>query len=118
MADQRGVAPRDDIQKHYAWRKMVAENMPDIAQRVFGLREKFYYGCGFHYGLERSLGSIIATVNDYDNPIEKSTQITDKVRYEDFVERLERAEWSAANNAADPEAEGSPWFAPPAARHP
>ena len=52
--------------KFTAWRKAVNVRLPGIAIRVFALRDKFYMGCGFHWGLERTLGNVIAGINNYD----------------------------------------------------
>lgn len=49
------------------WRKRTAKNMPELAARVFALRKRFYMGCGFHWGMEKSLGYILAKLNDYDD---------------------------------------------------
>lgn len=82
------------------WRKKVAVELPDLAARIFALRDKGYPGCGFHWGMEKELGYVICKVNDYDdgelyhgeNAI--AFQITLEVRYEALVKQLADAEKS------------------------
>jgi len=58
----------DFEKKHAAWCKRINKRIPDLANRVFNLRGKGYKGCGFHYALEKDLGSVIRSLNNYDNP--------------------------------------------------
>lgn len=51
------------IREHTASRKRVNRRIPDLANRVFSLREKGYSGCGFHYALEQDLGKVICMLN-------------------------------------------------------
>ena len=51
--------------KFDAWRNRANKGMPELAHRVFALRNKFYTGCGYHYGLEYELGRCIARLNDF-----------------------------------------------------
>jgi hypothetical protein len=85
----------DLAKKHYQWRKRVNAHLPTLAARVFALRDKSYMGCGFHYGLEKQLGSLIAWVNDYDNPLTFSTRIRDELGLGFLLRGLLRAEFSS-----------------------
>lgn len=55
---------QDDIRKWEAWRKRANKRMPELAARVFALREKGYPGCGFHYAMEGQLGLLIHKICD------------------------------------------------------
>ena len=46
------------------WRDEINKDIPNLASRVFNLRNKFYMGCGFHYSLEYDLGRIISGLNN------------------------------------------------------
>jgi hypothetical protein len=114
MATSEDFNSHNDVKKHYAWRNTVADALPSIAARVFNLRGVAYFGSGQRYDLERNLGRIIVMANDYNKPISKSELMLDEIDCELFLERLAKAEWSAANHGANPEAEGSPWHTAPA----
>ena len=94
--------PTQDDYEHYrhikqrdtefsAWRQAKADEMPQLAARVFALRGKGYMGCGFHWGLEKSLGAIINRLNDYDDPGYYNTNeaITNQLVLKVLVEGLE-----------------------------
>jgi hypothetical protein len=49
------------------WEKRVDKQIPNLATRVFALREKMYPGWGFHYEMEKRLGKIIYELNNYDD---------------------------------------------------
>jgi hypothetical protein len=66
--------PEDDSCYEYAidrerqrdferWQKKAKPYLPDLARRVFALRDKMYSGCGFHYVLEARLGGVIHSLN-------------------------------------------------------
>lgn len=75
------------------WRKEIGKLLPSLAIRVFALRNKMYYGCGFHWALEKDLGFIINVMNDFDKDYRKMAErIVIEVRYENFLQKLERAE--------------------------
>lgn len=82
------------MEAHFAWKQRTAEGMPEAAARVFALRGKMYAGCGFHYALERSLGSVIRIVNTLEFQ-EVSTMVIDEVIVEHFFRDLALAEASA-----------------------
>ena len=48
------------------WRKEVNEKLPELSRKIFALRSVMYKGCGFHWSLEKSLGSVIREINNYD----------------------------------------------------
>jgi hypothetical protein len=82
------------------WRQAEADKMPALAARVFALRNKMYTGCGFHWGMERDLGVIIARLNDYDTDYYHGTealarQIGLEVHLEQLYKHVEQAEKSA-----------------------
>lgn len=86
------------------WRQRVIERLPTLATRVFALREKFYMGCGFHWGLEKELGTVISRLNNYDeNYYHGQEGISNRVILEVTVEglhkRLREAEDSAVEMA-------------------
>jgi len=85
---------------HYEWRKKVNPELPKLAARVFALRDKTYPGCGFHWSLERLLGTVISNINDYDKRLEPGDDVEESVLYEELVERIEKAE--AAVKANEP----------------
>lgn len=49
------------------WRNRAVNSMPSLAARVFALRDKFYIGCGFHWGLEKDFGVCLFRLNNYDD---------------------------------------------------
>jgi hypothetical protein len=85
----------DATQNHYEWRERVNAHLPKLSARVFALRSKPYRGCGFHYGLERQLGNLIARMNDHDNEITFSIKLRDELGLEFLLRGLLRAEFSA-----------------------
>lgn len=75
------------------WRKEIGELLPSLATRVFALRNKMYYGCGFHWALEKDLGYIINVMNDFNKGYRDIMErIVVEVRYESFLKTLEKAE--------------------------
>lgn len=65
MTDYLAIQERD--KKFTEWRKRTAQNLPALCERVFALRGTGYVGCGFHWCVERDLGTVMALVNNYDN---------------------------------------------------
>ena len=49
------------------WRKGQADIMPGLALRVFALRDRVYDGYGFHYAMEKLLGSVLRQLNNFTN---------------------------------------------------
>ena len=78
-----------ELRKFNKWRKETKEILPELASRVFALRKKGYMGCGFHWSLERDLGWVISTMNNFDRGYRDwAIRIAAKVKYEHFIERL------------------------------
>lgn len=89
-----------------AWRDQMKDSLPELAKRVFALRDKFYTGCGFHYGLECSLGRVIAGINNHDRNYYHlkegmANRIALEVEVEHFNKSLAAAEASAAKIATE-----------------
>lgn len=103
---------RAEAKKHFEWRKSVAAGLPDLAARVFALRQGGYSGCGFHWDMERTLGKVIAIVNDYNNKLTLTDTAIDQVIYDGLLEQVAKAEWSKAHRGASPEGPDAPWFVP------
>lgn len=84
---------RQELKKFNKWRKEIGKILPKLASRVFALRNKRYVGCGFHWGFEKDLGYIIATMNNFDKSYRDfDDRMMAEVRYECFIERLEEIE--------------------------
>ena len=87
------TSERQAVRKFNQWRKDMGKNLPDLATRVFDLRNKGYYGCGFHYALEGNLGCVISALKDFNGSYSNfAKRIVVKVRYEELVHRLEEIE--------------------------
>lgn len=56
-----------ELKKFDAWRKAQNATVPALAARVFALRGRMYAGAGFHWGMERHLGKVLALLNDFDS---------------------------------------------------
>lgn len=84
----------DAWKRHLEWRRSIAKGLPEIAMRVFALREKMYRGSGYHYSLERTLGKVIAFANTVDDEPSFSATITDEITYEFLQKNLTAAEAS------------------------
>jgi len=82
--------------KHIDWQRRVMARTPDLAARTFALRSKPYRGCGFHYSLEKTLGSVIKIASDLDGVREYPDTIIDQVIVEQFHKELAAAERSLA----------------------
>lgn len=74
------------------WRKRAAKNLPMLANRVFALRTAHYPGCGFHWSMERKLGSVIAVINDYDRPFGDYDQLGVELGLSELYRDVARAE--------------------------
>lgn len=90
--------------KFETWRNRVIKHLPEWAARTFALRDKFYAGRGYHYGLEKSLGFVISRANDYAENFHHgvdgiANQIGLEVAVEGLVKALNTAEKSAEHEA-------------------
>lgn len=93
------LAEKREIEKFNVWRRKVNKRIPALAQRIFALRDKHYMGCGFHYGMEASLGSVIKELNTHDRTYYGKDAIGSRIVLEVIVEGLfadvKKAEQSA-----------------------
>lgn len=87
--------------EHYAWRRRVADNMPETAGRVFALRSKPYMGSGFHYAMEKTLGYVMRFVNDYDAQLTVAACVVEEVVVEGLFEQIAAAERSLVCNSEE-----------------
>lgn len=63
------IVERDAQEKHAEWMRRTGKELPALADRVFALRGTGYMGSGFGWDLERRLGRVIASVNDFEGDI-------------------------------------------------
>lgn len=90
-----GSLSRDRARAHNAWRRKVNVHLPAVAARVFALRAVPYMGSGYHYGLEKTLGRLIAKMNTYDEAPTFAESLVEEVIWTEFLRDLIRAEFSA-----------------------
>jgi len=82
-----------DLEAFNKWRKAITKRLPNLTKRVFTLRKTGYFGCGFHWALEKDLGWIIHMANNYDKSYRDiGDQLVSRARYEVFIGRLEEIE--------------------------
>lgn len=82
-----------ELKEFNKWRKKVGKTLPDLAFRVFALRDKGYMGCGFHWYVEKELGYIISVMNDFNNGYrEYTSRVTVEVKYKLFIKNLKKIE--------------------------
>ncbi len=92
------VAKKQRNDEFSKWREEQADKMPELAARVFALRSKGYMGCGFHWSLECTLGTVMSRLNDYDSPKYYhgddaiAYQVALEVMTEGLYEQVEEAE--------------------------
>lgn len=91
----RSQRKRREDQEYHAWQRRLAKDLPDLARRVFALRDRLYMGCGVHYGLEKSLGQVITIANDYEILGSFPDRPANEAIVADFHKRLREAEASA-----------------------
>lgn len=85
--------------------------LPDLSRRIFDLRGKSYYGCGFSYEMEAELGAVIIWTNSpgaetTDTLVERAIG---EVRIRMLFDRVAEAEWSVRNPGKNPRDPGNPW---------
>lgn len=98
------IAMADEYNK---WRRISKSYlMINLAPRIGRLGQRFYTGCGFHYGMEQRLGGLIKSLslpwqpalNHYKNLLnDESKSMTDKIIYDMLVEEVIEAEKGAKN---------------------
>jgi hypothetical protein len=77
-----------------AKRKELGAKLPALAMRIFALQNKPYQGYGFHWGLVKTIGTLLRNVNDYDSKFTLEDMMINEVLYECLVEQVEAAESS------------------------
>ena len=89
------------------WRSKQAKMIPELAARIFALRNRFYMGCGFHWSIEKRLGGIIHGLNDYDSDYYHTEEglakqivleVSIEALYKDVLKAEESAEELAKKN--------------------
>lgn len=85
------------------WRQDRNQELPSLANRVFALRGKRYYGVGCHYEMESDLGYVIARLNAHNGVVDWYSkeqgliaQTVLQIRYEALLQSVVDAEASAA----------------------
>jgi len=79
-----------------AWREKAIAQLPELSKRIFALRKVGYMGCGFHWGLEKSLGHSMFVLQNFDTyPRDYGTRITMQVNFEYLFKKVRKAEKSA-----------------------
>jgi hypothetical protein len=73
-------------------REKLREAVPALAIRVFALRQKNYPGCGFHYGLVKTVGGLLYRLNNFDESYKWLDLLVDKILYEELVDDVTKAE--------------------------
>jgi len=73
-------------------RNKIDSELPELSRRVFALRGKHYYGCGFSWGREKRLGSLMREIFNYDRIVTQIDQILIETLYEELVEDLNYVE--------------------------
>ena len=92
------------IQRFEEFRKQALQALPELAERLFALRQTGWYTAI----LERDFGQILIELNDYEKPkYIPSDIIVMTNRFDHFVNDLERAEKKAGIK------DRVPVFAPP-----
>lgn len=92
----RELATEKQFREFDAWRERVRESLPDTAQRVFALRGRGYFGCGFHWYMEKELGRVIHDLNNHDRSWRSvADQITVQFLTQSLFNSLVKAEKSA-----------------------
>ncbi len=85
---------KHELDLYYKWRKKINKKIPSLSKRIFSLRNQFYAGCGFHYSIECSLGSIIRFLNDYNKIPTWFDIILEEVMVEELFNRVRKIELS------------------------
>jgi hypothetical protein len=98
------LASREESEQYQTLSKKFNDQAPELAERVFALRHRFYMGCGFQYDLEKSYGALLRRFNDHDSPVHMLDSLNAEVSYKMFIESLEEKEKSAEIHSAMEEA--------------
>ena len=57
------------------YRDQVNNELPELSRKIFDFRHVTYLGCGFHWALEKRLGTLISMINDYDRHYSETEEI-------------------------------------------
>ena len=72
-------------------RQKLQEAVPDLAIRVFALKQNS--GCGSHYdGLMKTLGGLLYRLNNFDEPYKWLDLLVDRICYEGLIDDVTKAE--------------------------
>lgn len=69
--DEARASHQREVADKKAWQafcKRINDDLPNLSARVFALSNKAYAGHGFHYEMIRSLGKLMADVNNHSTP--------------------------------------------------
>lgn len=95
----KDISIEKEIKEFNKWRQEKKKLLPDIANRVFKLRNKHYNGCGFHYAMESELGYCISMLNDFNNSYRDiANQLMAQVKFEGLISDLEKIESELKRN--------------------
>lgn len=91
-----------EAEKYEGWRRKAQKRLlSDFAPRVASLGETGYRGCGFHYGMEQTLGKLVVSLsmpwqpcmNWLDNcPEESTTALISQVIFRSLEKQIAEAE--------------------------
>jgi hypothetical protein len=107
METDQPKATNEQMQDLTAWRQEVAERFPAILTRVFTLRGTEHKGMSTS-SLEARFAWHLSQVHSRKRVGESEIEL-EKRSFDNLTLALTKAEWSAANTAADPDAPGAPW---------
>ena len=78
--------------KYNNWRKRAIKRLPEIANKVFNLRNKLYVGCGFHWSLEKDLGKCIHDLQNYNEYPNETIKLIIQLNFESLIENITKIE--------------------------
>ncbi len=94
-------------------RRALQARLPHLAQRVFALGGKSYWGGGFHWSLVKSIGGLLHNVNDFDSPYDGEKLSVHEVVYEGVLESVRLAEIELELKQIRAEGQASPDYPDP-----
>lgn len=74
--------------EHHEWRKKVNAEIPKLAAKIFSFRGKHYVGAGFHYSIEKTLGSLIQGINNFEEALTIDVTILLEILYDELKEKI------------------------------
>jgi hypothetical protein len=107
MEQETAKATNEQMQDLVSWRQAVAERFPAIFSRVFILRAQEHKGMSTG-SLEARFAWHLSQAHSRKRVAESDIEL-EKNSFDNLTLALAKAEWSAANKAADPDAPGAPW---------